>query len=628
MVCLVVKTVVDRSSFFSLNVSPPDRQEGTGVVVLKESSTHTTYPITDIVGINDVLNAIASKTSLPTLGVGSESDDSLAISSIVLPHHTIVGPQLLDLWTNLSTRSPPSVIVIVGPNHENAGTSQVQTTHGDWPTPFGTVSTDDALVDRLVAMGAATDEPPSFVNEHAIGTHAPYIAKLFPGVPILPVIAKSTADDAEARAFAASLESILPADALVVYSIDFAHYLPDDLTADKDAETIALMDARDYRTIQGLGSDHLDSPFALMVYLMANDRAGNASSLVWHSTSHVVQRMPDAPGTSYLVYESTRTTPNPSLQKEGRRSVTLSVVGDLMLGRYVATVLARTTVESAFGSAASVLADSDLVFGNLESVLTSSANDTGKSIHFKGDPARVDVLHYLGFTDLSVANNHVDDYGRAGWEESVQILKDSGFRPVGDYNDRPVATCGSLGDPQGEGCVSDDSTGGSLGDPRVVFLAYHDLYHPLDKDQIAADIAAATKLGDVVAVSFHWGVEYEHLPTARQKELARLSIDSGADIVIGSHPHVLQGIEKYGDGLILYSLGNFIFDQIGSDENESLVVKFRWDADGSRTFELVPMRIVGTFPRAATDVEAASTIERIASWSSDPGLVDAGEISW
>ena len=579
------------------------------MVVANAPTPHTAYPITGILGINDVINAISSKIPPPSLSVGGDMDDSSAISAAILPHHTMTGPQLFGFWTDLSSRSKPSVIVIVGPNHPNLGVAQVQTAHGDWPTPFGTVTTDDTLVDKLIATGAATDEPPSFVNEHSIGTHVSYVAKLFPGVPIVPVIAKSTADEAEARSFESSLASILPSDALVVYSIDFCHYLPDDLTADMDAETISLIGSRDYRTIQGLHSDHLDSPFALMVYLLANDRAGNASTLVWHSSSHVVQGTPDAPGTSYLAYFSTSSTPlTPSTTSNP--STTLAVVGDIMLGRSVATALSRTTVESAFASARSVLADGDLVFGNLESVLTSSDHDTGKSIHFKGDPARVDVLHYLGFTDLSVANNHVDDYGKAGWGESVQILKDSGFRPVGDYNDRP------------------DPTVASLGDKRVVFLAYHDLYSPIDETQLASDIVEATKLGDIVAVSFHWGVEYAHSPTDRQTKLAHLAIDAGADIVIGSHPHVLQGIEKYKDGLIFYSLGNFVFDQIGTDENESLVAKLRWHEDGSRTLELVPMRIVGTFPRVATDEEASSTIARIASWSSDPSIVHAGEIAW
>ena len=621
MVYLVVDTVVDRSSFFS-NVPPPHREEGTGVVVENVSAPHTTYPITGIVGINDVINAIANpQAGLRSLGsMDSQGLQSRStISSAVLPHHTIVGPQLLDLWTNLAARTNPSVIVIVGPNHSNLGTSQVQTTYGDWPTPFGTVSTSDAIVGQLVDIGGATNEPDSFVNEHSIGTHVSYVAKLFPGVPIVPIIAKSTADAAEARAFELTFERSIPSDALIVYSIDFSHYLPDDLTANMDAETIALADRRDYDAIQGLGSDHLDSPFALMTYLMANDRAGNASTLVWHSSSHVVQGTPDAPGTSYLVYESRRPPLTPPAYQEGKRdgAVTLSLVGDMMLGRFVATSLSRTTIESAFSSAKTVLDGSDLVFGNLESVLTSSDNDTGKSIFFKGDPARVDVLRYLGFTDLSVANNHVDDYGKVGWEESVQILKDAGFRPVGDYNDRPMPTVASLGDK------------------RVVFLAYHDLYYPIDETQLASDIVAATKLGDIVAVSFHWGVEYAHNPTDRQTKLARLSIDAGADIVIGTHPHVLQGIEKYKDGLIFYSLGNFIFDQIGTDENESLVAKIAWNdpSTGSgptatRTLELVPMRIVGTFPRVATDAEAAATIARIASWSPEPGFIHAGEIAW
>ncbi|MEI6511409.1 MAG: AmmeMemoRadiSam system protein B [Candidatus Uhrbacteria bacterium] len=635
MVFLVVQTVVGRSRV-SFGVSPPHREEGSGAVDSSVSKSHAAYPITGILGINDVINAVAAGiTPNPSLNEGgetqmSETSDSSTISAAILPHHTMTGPQLFGFWTELSTHSNPSVIVIVGPNHPNLGIAQVQTTHGDWPTPFGTVRTDDTLVDKLIATGSATDEPLSFVNEHSIGTHVSYVAKLFPGVPIVPVIAKSTADEGEARSFERSLASVLPPDALIVFSIDFCHYLPADKTAQMDAETISFVDARQYYRIQALHSDHLDSPFSLMTYLLWNDFSGNDSTLVWHSSSHAIQGTPDAPGTSYFVYESTRPLPpKPPPTYEERKQdppTDLTAVGDIMLGRSVATALAKTTVESAFSSARSVVNGSGIVFGNLESVLTSSDHDTGKSIHFKGDPARVDVLHYLGFTDLSVANNHVDDYGKAGWSESVQILKDSGFRPVGDYNDHPVPTVGLPSDPQ----ASDSATlaSGSPGDPTIVFLAYQDLYHPLDNAQIAADIASAKKLGDVVAVSFHWGVEYNHDHTARQTELAHLAIDAGATLVIGSHPHVLEGIEKYKDGLILYSLGNFVFDQVGEDQNESIVVKFHWNADGTRAFELVPMRIVGTFSREATAAESVWTIGRIASWSPDPTFVHAGEIAW
>ena len=98
---------------------------------------------------------------------------------------------------------------------------------------------------------------------------------------------------------------------------------------------------------------------------------------------------------------------------------------------------------------------------------------------------------------------------------------------------------------------------------------------------------------------------------------------------MGHHPHVLQGIEKYKDGLILYSLGNFVFDQFGEDENESIMARFSFE-EKMRSLELIPMRIVRGFPRAATEEEKQFTLARMASWSEpdiSEDLLD-GKIHW
>ena len=601
---LVLAAVIFTGTLVPSSSEAPD---ATKVAVNGETvTTRPVFSITEIEGINDVLDAVRVGTTADSPPAKGEAGGGI-VRAAVLPHHTIAGPKLMELWSDIEAGSDPSVIVVIGPNHENAGEGMVQTTHGVWTSPFGVVETDDGLADRLVTLGVATDEPDSFVNEHAIGTHVPYLADLFPGVPIVPVIAKSPAGADDALSLALVLQQLLPDDALVISSIDFSHYLPQDATDAMDAETLAHIAARRYTEIERLHSDHLDAPFAMIAYLLWNDRNGYAADLVWHETSHRLLGDPNAPGTSYLVFFSsiTSTTSTPS--------ITLSFAGDLMLGRAVATALARTSVTQAFASAASAFEGSDLAFANLESVLTSSTRDTGKEIFFKADPARVDVLQYLGLTHVSVANNHVDDYAYAGWEESVGHLNDAGIAPVGDY----------YGDAEPVVATADGAT--------VVFLAYDDTYRPVDTQRLATDVAAADTSGDRVVVSFHWGVEYRHTPTQRQQDLAHAAIDAGADIVVGHHPHVLQGIETYDDGLILYSLGNFVFDQIGEDENESVVARVAWNEGGTRALELVPMRIVGTFPRVATDEERLATLGRIVGWSEmefPEGFATVGTLAW
>lgn len=600
---LVLAAILIRTVEPETQVSPPAK-EGVG-----EVRARPVFSIVEIDGIDDVVNAVAQGTD----GT-KETGKTEGVAAAVLPHHTLAGPKLMELWTDIADRSDPSVIVVIGPNHDNDGSGLVQTTHGVWTSPFGTVETDDGLVDRLVSLGVATDEEGTFVNEHAVGTHVPYLAELFPGVPILPVIAKSPAGADEALSLVLVLQQILPDDALVVSSIDFSHYLPQDATDAMDAETLAHIAARRYTELERLHSDHLDAPYAMIAYLLWGDRNGFHSDLVWQETSHRLMNDPNAPGTSYLVFFSTSKTSKAPITSK----FSLSLAGDIMLGRAVATSLSRTTVAQAFAPAASTFEGSDLAFANLESVLTSSNLDAGKEIYFKADPARVDALKYLGLTHVSVANNHVDDYGLAGWEESVRHLTDAGIVPVGDFYNavEPVVA--------------------AIGEKEVVFLAYEDLYRPVDAETLSEQVAAADLLGDVLVVSFHWGAEYEHVPSQRQTDLAHAAVDAGADVVVGHHPHVLQGIETYNGGLILYSLGNFVFDQVGEDENESLVVRLTWNDDGTRSLKLVPMRIAGTFPRVASEAERVATIGRMIGWSQEASaamdfpesFAASGEMSW
>ncbi len=262
-----------------------------------ERVTRPVFSLSEIDGIEMVYANVGTMTK-------PGASDALSIHAAVLPHHTLLGEGLDGWWSEIAKGSKPSVIVIIGPNHENAGEAEVQITHGVWTTPFGDVETNDVLVDQFLKTGAVGNEPTSFINEHAIGTHAPYIAEWFPGVPIVPVIAKSGADQDDARAFERQLEALLPPDALVIASIDFSHYLNQEDTAAMDAETMKLIDNRDYDHLATLHSDHLDTPFAMITYLLWSDHHNYTTDLISHSSSHEVLHDANVPGTSYFVYYS------------------------------------------------------------------------------------------------------------------------------------------------------------------------------------------------------------------------------------------------------------------------------------------------------------------------------------
>jgi len=119
---------------------------------------------------------------------------------------------------------------------------------------------------------------------------------------------------------------------------------------------------------------------------------------------------------------------------------------------------------------------------------------------------------------------------------------------------------------------------------------------------------------DYIIVSIHWGNEYKHCPENETINLAHYLIDIGVNIILGSHPHFLQTIEKYHGGLIFYSLGNFIFDQTGICQNESMMVQFIFTKQDI-SVSLIPLRIEHYHPRIATSSERKSTLERLSHWS-------------
>jgi poly-gamma-glutamate synthesis protein (capsule biosynthesis protein) len=235
----------------------------------------------------------------------------------------------------------------------------------------------------------------------------------------------------------------------------------------------------------------------------------------------------------------------------------LYAVGDIMLGEQpltyhfgVDSVIKKKGTHYLFRCVKNIFKDGDIVIGNLEAPL--SRNSTKKSYgkdFFRGDPQMAAALKDAHFNILSVANNHMAEHGEAAFLECVSHLEESGIYPVGIKNKpRNLVIKGT----------------------RITFLAYScicDGYGQIPYNTITTpeliyrEIELAKKNTDFIIVSLHWGREYCSFPSLVQKNIGRKIIDAGADIIIGSHPHVLQDFEMYKGKLILYSLGNFILDQ-------------------------------------------------------------------
>lgn len=265
------------------------------------------------------------------------------------------------------------------------------------------------------------------------------------------------------------------------------------------------------------------------------------------------------------------------------RATRLLFAGDVMLSRAIdKTVRARGGDWSyPYALMGDAVKGADVAFANLETPVSLRGTNMGSIYSFRTDPAALTALKEAGIDVVSIANNHMWDYGRDAFLDTREHLASAGILFAGGGRDYAEAHAPALVEANGL---------------TFAFLAYTDLLPGFllrassspavafpTEGALREDIARAKKLGaDVVIASFHWGEEYKREHNARQEALAKAAIDAGAGIVMGHHPHTPQEIERYKDGLIIYSLGNFIFDQ-NFDEftRKGILVSVTINPDGS-----------------------------------------------
>jgi len=302
--------------------------------------------------------------------------------------------------------------------------------------------------------------------------------------------------------------------------------------------------------------------------------------------------------------------------------VRIAFTGDVMLDRDVEYAMATEGAGYPFEAARPLFEGVDLAVLNLEGTFTDIGTPLDKQYQFTTDPSLALGLRALPAWAVSLSNNHATDYGLPGLERTLQAL-----------DEVEVASFGA-------GLTEADARAGVIATaeaaPSIAFLGYSDIGETIfasgdqggvaraSVEAITEDVARVRAQPDVdfVVVTLHMGTEYTHVVTARQQELARAAIDAGADLVVGHHPHVLQPVEEYETadgrtGLILYSLGNFVFDLdaedlavLGEGPFQSVVAAVTFEEGQPLALELRPARIDVTEnrPRPATPEEAAAIL--------------------
>jgi poly-gamma-glutamate capsule biosynthesis protein CapA/YwtB (metallophosphatase superfamily) len=272
-----------------------------------------------------------------------------------------------------------------------------------------------------------------------------------------------------------------------------------------------------------------------------------------------------------------------------RSTITLALLGDLMLTRGIHPDAASLTY------LAPELQAADLSLAALESPLVEvpPAADTSSGYNLCAPAGNARWLSAWGLDLLSLANNHRFDCGPDGPSETARLLAGASLTPVGPGPQAVYREVHGL---------------------RLAFLAFDDILAPLDGGTAAQAIRLARSDGALVVVSVHWGMEYQGGASDRQKALAQQFADAGAAMVVGTHPHVLQPVgwipNAFGKTLVLYSLGNALFDQAGlADTRQSALVLVTFDAHGVQSARVVPFVIdVPSSRLVAPEAEAAKQI--------------------
>ncbi len=271
-------------------------------------------------------------------------------------------------------------------------------------------------------------------------------------------------------------------------------------------------------------------------------------------------------------------------------SISLRAVGDVSLGDHpvcfghgVRSTIDKRGFPSLFDKTKNKLSNADIVFGNLETVLPNNADSTELfDMEMKGESRYAAELAKVGFNVMSVANNHAMQHGPDAFNDTVSILKENNISPIG-VNENNISNCFVLNKK-------------SL---KVILIGYSlrpekyskigSLYALGEKQTILEQVSQLKNDSTQIVISLHWGEEYLHHPSVEQIQLARDIIDAGACLILGHHPHVLQGIEEYKNGVIVYSMGNYIFDMWQKNTRETIIFECEIDQNGIKRYDYLPI---------------------------------------
>lgn len=314
--------------------------------------------------------------------------------------------------------------------------------------------------------------------------------------------------------------------------------------------------------------------------------------------------------------------PSPAAEDEpaggdASERISLSFVGDMLPGEYIAEIMAQNGYDFPYQKSLLYLSEPDLMVGNLELPITTGGTPVeGTPYVYKGSPDALPAMRDAGFDVLSLANNHALDQGLEGMRDTMKHLTDAGIGFMGVGENDKEAFAPLIQETKGlkvafVGVSEVIPFAEMKADSNVPGIA-----ETYETTRAVASIKSAEEEADIVVVMVHWGEDGKDTPENYQKNMARAYIDAGADLVIGSHPHVLQGFETYKGKWIAYSLGNFVYASYPSGAHaETGVLDAVCGGEGDCELKFNPMLVIQSQPTPLEGDSAEALLRRLSSIS-------------
>ncbi len=463
---------------------------------------------------------------------------------ILIVNHHLLAPHFIAQVLHTASSDTIETVFLLSPNHHHRGGKTIFTNISPWKTPFGFLEANTKIIEKSGFSKISND---MIQAEHGISGIVAFIKKSFPNAQVVPLAIDDSATPEDEQKLQKFLSENFSQNSVIIGSMDFSHDLTNDIANFHDELSKAVLQNLDTEGAKRVDND--SRPILKTLINLAKEKGYTSFEILQNSNSSKIIKNPDQSlPTSYITGYFIK-----SFHKNEKPPAVMSILatGDIMLDRYIRKTIAKKGVEFIIDPFFQrFLSGQDITLVNHEGVMSTQVPNPpkGDMTNFTVDPALSKNLFQYGINMASIANNHTLDFGKIRLEETKKYLESAGIHTIGHpFNTQNISVIQEI---RGE---------------KIGFVAYHDLFTH-DPEPILKEIKRIRPSVDFIMVYTHWGTEYFTGIPPSQRETAKQFIDAGADMIIGHHPHVIQPMEIYNGKPIFYSLGNFVFDQIFSEE--------------------------------------------------------------